>query len=176
ALAHLQQALLTGNDRSLVDAMNEVESVGATLPPDLDWDSIRDVVDRLSLVASIRHSALSSPPDYPRLGRLLPAARDAFGHQTPYLGTQLDFETLEREVQRVAHAQRLREAIATGNESIIAKAAVPDPHGALQTLPEHEQQLVRDILGRRGKLDPLRQRAEGRGQRAEGRGQRADKG
>jgi hypothetical protein len=156
ALEMLEAALRSGNDRQLVDAMNKVEAAGALLPPSMDWNSVRELVDRLSLVSSIRRSALSTPPDYERLGRLLPAARDAFGHQKPYLGDQLDFEELERDVQRAAHAQRLREAIATGDEYIIAKAAVPDPHGALQILPEKEQRVVRDIIQRRTLVNPLK--------------------
>jgi hypothetical protein len=156
ALERLQNAMVSQNDRELVDAMNEVEAAGALLPPELDWAGIRDVIDRLSLVASIRRAALSEPRDYLRLGRLLPAAREAFRGATPYLGSRLDAEELEWEVQRDAHRRRLLEAIATGDEAAIAHAASPDPYGVLPTLPERERAMVEAVLERAAQANPLR--------------------
>ncbi len=95
ASVRLREALASGDDRKLVDAMNDLETTGALLPADLDWSSIQSVADRLSIVASIRRAATANPPDYARLGRMLPAAREAFGVAQPYLGHGLDFADLE---------------------------------------------------------------------------------
>ena len=46
----------TGDDIKIVDALNEVEVAGATLPEGLDWQAVRGVVDRLSLAAAIRRA------------------------------------------------------------------------------------------------------------------------
>jgi hypothetical protein len=156
ALDRLQTAMATRNDRELVDAMNEVESTGALLPPGLDWTGISDVIDRLSLVASIRRAAMSEPRDYLRLGRLLPAAREAFGSAMPYLGTQLDIDELERDVQRDTQRRRLLEALATGDETAIAHAASPDPYGVVPSLPDEQRQAVEKLLERLRRIDPLR--------------------
>ena len=156
ALDRLQMAMETRGDKELVDAMNEVEATGALLPPELDWAGIRDVIDRLSLVASIRRAALSDPRDYLRLGRLLPALREAFGEAVPYLGSQLDVEELERDVQRDTQRRRLLEAIATGDETAIAHAASPDPYGVVPSLPEEQRRGVEKLLERMQRIDPLR--------------------
>src|SRR6478735_4108088 len=74
AIDGLRTALASGDDRTIVDALNEVEAAGALLPPDLNWATVRGVIDRLSLIASIRRAALAVPPDYRRLSRLLPQA------------------------------------------------------------------------------------------------------
>lgn len=151
----LQEALATGDDRKLVDAMNDIETTGAPLPVDLDWNSIQKVADRLSIVATIRRAAKSNPPDYARLGRMLPAAREAFGSATPYLGHGLDFAALELDVRRAAHRERLREALRTGDQQTILTAASPDPYGAIDTLDPHEQQQVAAILARSRASNPL---------------------
>ncbi|HET9662487.1 MAG TPA: hypothetical protein VFP05_19320, partial [Thermomicrobiales bacterium] len=125
----LQDALKSGDDRKLVDAMNDIEATGARLPVDLDWSGVQVVADRLTIVASIRRAARSKPPDYERLGRMLPAAREAFGTSTPYLGHGLDFAALELDVRREAHRHRLREALRGGDHQSILTAASPDPYG-----------------------------------------------
>jgi hypothetical protein len=155
AVARLREALVAGSDRALVDAMNEIETSGALLPDDLNWASIQGVVDRLSIIASIRRAALSTPPDYLRLGRLLPAAREIFADGTPYLGTKLDFTELELEVRRAAHRERLREAIRTRDDVAIASAATPDPYGVISTLQDRERQIVEEALQRMKRIDPL---------------------
>ncbi|CAN5492465.1 hypothetical protein BH23CHL4_BH23CHL4_03800 [soil metagenome] len=156
ALDRLQTAMASKGDKELVDAMNEVEAAGALLPPELDWAGISDVIDRLSLIASIRRAALNEPRDYLRLGRLLPAARESFGTSTPYLGSQLDIEELERDVQRDTQRRRLLEALATGDEVAIAHAASPDPYGVVPSLPNEQRRFVEKLLERLRKLDPLR--------------------
>jgi hypothetical protein len=159
AVSHLQDAMKTGDDIKIVDALNEVEVAGATLPEELDWQAVRGVVDRLSLAAAIRRAALAKPPDYARLGRLLPAARDASGGEAPYLGSNLDFAHLESEVIRAAARARLRDAIAKGDEVAIVAAAVPDLYGTIPTLTEAEQKVVeRAIKNQRG-MDPLKKAA-----------------
>jgi hypothetical protein len=156
AAVRLREALATGDDRQLVDAMNDVESTGALLPVDLDWSSIQTVADRLSIVASIRRAAYSNPPDYARLGRLLPAAREAFGVPQPYIGHGLDFAGLELDVRRSAHRERLREALRNDDENSILTAASPDPYGAIATLTDEEQTRVAAILARANAQNPLK--------------------
>ncbi|MGD9712548.1 MAG: hypothetical protein AB7V46_10830, partial [Thermomicrobiales bacterium] len=155
ALEKLSVAMSSGSDRQMVDAMNTVESTGALLPADLDWASISSVIDRLSLVASVRRAALAEPPDYLRLGRLLPALREAYGGEAAYLGSGLDVTRLEWEVQRDTHRRRLIEAIATGDEREIAHAASPDPYGVVADLPPGDRVRVEAMLARRQKLNPL---------------------
>jgi hypothetical protein len=156
AVGRLAQAMHSGSDIAIVDAINEVESAGATLPDDLDWQAVRDVVDRLSLVAAIRRAALAEPPDYARLARLLPAARDANGGETPYLGSTLDFAQLEQDVKRGAARARLREAIHRNDEIAIVNAAVPDIYGMIPTLDPHEQAVVKQAIANQRGGDPLK--------------------
>jgi hypothetical protein len=152
----LKEALESGDDRKLVDAMNDIEATGARLPADLDWAGVQVVADRLSIVASIRRAVRANPPDYERLGRMLPAAREAFGSPAPYLGPGLDFAALEFDVRREAHRHRLREAIRSGDQQSILTAASPDPYGAIATLDSHEQEQVAAILSRASAVNPLK--------------------
>lgn len=152
----LQEALRTGDDRILVDAMNDMDATGAHFPADLDWSSIQGVADRLSIVAAIRRAAKSNPPDYARLGRMLPAAREAFGTARPYLGPGLDFAALELDVRRAAHRERLREALRSGDEQAILTAASPDPYGAIGTLDAREQEQVSALLAKASASNPLK--------------------
>ncbi len=156
ASVRLREALTTGDDRKLVDAMNDMESTGALLPADLDWSSIQSVADRLSIVASIRRAATANPPDYARLSRMLPAAREAFGVAQPYLGHGLDFARLELEVRREAHGERLREALRSDDVNAILTAASPDPYGAIATLTQDEQQRVAVVLTVASDANPLK--------------------
>jgi hypothetical protein len=159
AVERLESAMQSGDDIAIVDALNELEAVGATLPDQLDWQAVRGVIDRLSLTAAIRRAATLQPPDYVRLARLLPAAREAYGGRTPYLGPNLDFEALEREVRRAAHRARVREALATGDEVAIAAAALPDPYDALATLTPPEREVVERAIARQRRMDPLKRAA-----------------
>jgi hypothetical protein len=156
ATARLREALASGDDRKLVDAMNEIEITGALLPTDLDWASVQSVADRLSLVASIRRAAQAKPPDYARLSRLLPAAKEAFSVPQPYLGPGLDFAGLELDVRRVAHTERLREALRIDDDNAILTAASPDPYGAIATLTQDEQVRVAAVLARADAVNPLK--------------------
>jgi hypothetical protein len=142
AVKTLDVALESGEDTAIVDALAQVEAAGATLPDDLDWSAIRAVIDRLSLVTSIRRAALSDPPDRQRLARLLPQARMESGGEPLYLGQELDFETLEEDIRREAHRGRLRESIARGDERAIVAAALPDLYGTMATLSDAERQIV----------------------------------
>jgi len=155
ALEKLSLAMSSGSDRQLVDAMNSVESTGALLPPELDWASVSSVIDRLSLVASARRAALTDPRDYLRLGRLLPALREAYGGETAYLGAGLDVERLEWEVQRDTHRRRLLEAIQTNDETAIAHAASPDPYNVVADLAPADQARVEALLARLQQANPL---------------------
>lgn len=151
----LQEALKSKDDRKLVDAMNDMEMTGARLPVDLDWGSIQGVADRLSIVATIRRAATANPPDYARLGRMLPAAREAFGTAVPYLGHGLDFAKLELDVRRAAHRERLREALRSGDHQAILTAASPDPYDAIATLDAREQEQIAAIVARASAANPL---------------------
>jgi len=159
AIGHLAEAMKTGDDIAIVDALNEVEVAGATLPDNLDWQAVRGVVDRLSLAAAIRRAALAKPPDYARLARLLPAARDASGGEAPYLGSNLDFAELERGVTRAAARARLRDAIAKGDEVGIVAAAVPDLYGTIPTLTDAERAVVERAIANQRGVDPLKKAA-----------------
>ncbi len=155
AVEKLSLAMGSGSDRQLVDAMNEVEATGARLPADLDWATVSSMIDRLSLVTSIRRAAQANPRDYLRLGRLLPALREAYGAQPPYLGGSLDVEQLEWEVQKDTHRRRLLDAIAGGEESTILHAASPDPYGVVAELPSLERATVEALLLRHQSANPL---------------------
>ncbi len=142
AINALDVALESGQDNAIVDALGQAEAVGATLPADLDWAAIRGVIDRLSLVTSIRRAALASPPDHQRLARLLPQARAESNGEPAYLGHDLDFEQLEDDVRRASQRGRLREAIAHGDARAIVAAAVPDLYGTVATLSDGERAIV----------------------------------
>lgn len=159
AVGQLTDAMRSGDDIAIVDALNEVEVAGAMLPDSLDWNAVRSVVDRLSLAAAIRRAALANPPDYTRLGRLLPAAREASGGEPPYLGSNLDFVQLESDVTRAAARARLRDAIARADEVAIVAAAVPDLYGTIPTLTREERKVVETAIANQRGIDPLKKAA-----------------
>ena len=156
AIDALRTALAGDDDRMIVDALNEVEAAGALLPADLNWATVRGVIDRLSLIASIRRAALASPPDYGRLSRLLPQAREESNGEIPYLGGTLDFAKLELDVQRDAHRRRLLDAIERGDGRAIVAAAVPDPHGIVATLASEDRQIVERSVATFRPVNPLK--------------------
>lgn len=159
AVDGLRSALDGGDDRQIVDALNELEAAGGHLPEDLNWSAVRGVIDRLSLIASIRRAALSKPPDYTRLSRLLPQAREESNGETPYLGGNLDFKHLETEVKREAHRNRLLDAIERGDQRAIVAAAVPDPHGILADLKPEQRRTVDEAIAEIRPKNPLKKRA-----------------
>jgi hypothetical protein len=148
AVARLEQALRQGPDRAVVAALAEFESAGAPFSDLLDWAAVRGVVDRITLAEALRAAAAANPPDTAQLARLLPAARAALGD--PAGGP--DWAALEASVFRAAHLARLREALATGDESHIASAAEPDPYGTRALLRQEERERVDRALAnaRRG--------------------------
>ena len=103
---HLHSAIQDGSDADILDALNELEAAGATLPDAVDWTTVRGVVDRVSLAASIRKAVTSDPPDYARLSRLLPLAKAASTDGDPDLGPNLKFKDLEEEVRRFRGSPR----------------------------------------------------------------------
>jgi hypothetical protein len=107
---------------------------------------MRGVVDRMSLIAAIRRAAQAEPPDYARLARLIPAAQRAGSAGPLDLGPGLDLATLEEDVRREAHRERLREAIAQGDDKAILAAAVPDPYGTIATLSPEERARVETVI------------------------------
>lgn len=153
ALARLDVAIASRDDNTIVDALQEVESAGAMLPPDLNWDAIHGVIDRLSLIASIRRAATGPQIDYSRLSRLLAQAREEMDGSTPYLGAQLSFEQLEQDVWRAARRARIREALRSHDDKTIVAAALPDLYGAISTLePAERERVQRAIASHRGNV------------------------
>lgn len=160
AVARLADALRDGPDRAIVEALTQVEHVGAALPSSLDWTAIQGVVDRISLSDAIREATHADPPDYVRLAHLVASARasgTAIGHSEELVaegetgGWSLDLRQLERDMLRAAHASRLREAIAAGNDTAIAAAAIPDPYGVVANLSADQRDRVNQaITSRRG--------------------------
>lgn len=158
AAGDLRAALESRDDRRIVDALNELEAAGAQLPADLNWATMRGVIDRLSLIAAIRRAALSRPPDYARLSRLLPQAREESNGEAPYLGGSLDFAKLELEVQREAHRNRLLAAIERGDNRAIVVAAIPDPHRIVADLSLEQRRIVEDAIADVRPKHPLKNR------------------
>lgn len=145
AAARLETALREGPDREVVEALAELEASGAPFSDGLDWSAVRGVVDRLSLADSLRAAMATEPPDAERLARLLPAARAALG-DLQRAGPE--WAELEQAVLRAAHLERLREALASGDEARIAAAADPDPFRVLGLLAQDEAAVVTAVLRR----------------------------
>jgi hypothetical protein len=139
---HLHSAIQDGSDADILDALNELEAAGATLPDAVDWTTVRGVVDRVSLASSIRRAIAADPPDYARLSRLLPLAKAAAVDSEPDLGPNLSFRELEDEVRRYAQRTRLREALALDDDKAIVAAALPDIYDTLSSLPPGERARV----------------------------------
>lgn len=87
----------------------------------------------------------TEPPDTERLARLLPAARAALGDLQ---SAGAEWAELEQAVLRAAHLERLRDALASGDDFRIAAAADPDPFQVLRLLAGDELALVAAVLGR----------------------------
>ncbi|MDQ2653083.1 MAG: phosphotransferase [Chloroflexota bacterium] len=141
----LELALREGPDREVVEALAELEASGAPFSDGLDWSAVRGVVDRLSLADSLRAAMAAEPPDTGRMARLLPAARAALG-DLQRAGPE--WAELEQAVLRAAHLERLREALASGDDARIAAAADPDPFLVRQLLADEEAAHVAIVLGR----------------------------
>lgn len=146
AVADLEATLAARDDERILTALSRLEETGATLPETLDWSAMRVVVDRMSLVAAVRRAATMEPRDYARLARLLPAVRRAREDGPLDLGQGIDLAELEEDLRREAHRQRLREAIARGDDKAILAAANPDPYGTLATLSPEERARVDAVL------------------------------
>lgn len=148
AVDRLETALRTGPDGAIVEALNQAMAAGAVLPDALDWTAVGGIVDRVSLVDAVRRAASAEPPDYERLARLLPAVRAA-GQDDPGLARDLDLGALEARVLRAAHRARLLDALAWGEDYIIAAAAYPDPYDVLSTLAPEQRARVAEATGGR---------------------------
>jgi RIO-like serine/threonine protein kinase len=146
ALRQLHSAIQQGEDATILNALNDLESAGATLPEAVDWNTLRGLVDRVSLASAIKRALASDPPDYQRLMRLLPAAKEAAGGTTPDLGEGIDFEQVELDVRRHAQRNRLREALKIDDDKLIVAAALPDLYGSIDTLSPGEQVRVQRAI------------------------------
>ncbi len=149
AASTLAAAIGSGDDVAIVSALTQVASIGGSLPDELDWASVRGVVDRVTLAEAIRDAMAQDPPDAARLARLLPVARAAAEAEPDR--TDIDFAELEREVLRAAHVNRMRTAIVTDDDDVIATAATPDPFGAIDRLPAEQKERVERALAIRAK-------------------------
>ena len=145
ATTRLDLALREGPDREVVEALADLEASGAPFSDQLDWSAVRGVVDRLSLADALRAAMATEPPDTERLARLLPAARAALGDLQ---SAGAEWAELEQAVLRAAHLERLRDALASGDDFRIAAAADPDPFQVRRLLAEDELALVAAVLGR----------------------------
>lgn len=150
ASANLKVAFASGSREAILDAMNRLMASGATLPDFLDWEKVRDVADRESLVRAIREAQAGPHPDYDQLALLLPAARAAAA-DSALLEDDIDVEELERAVLREDYLRRLRQAMAAADDTAIAAAAGPDLFGALERLTPEERSHVNGVLRRLGK-------------------------
>ncbi|MFT4037824.1 MAG: phosphotransferase [Thermomicrobiales bacterium] len=145
AAGRLERALRAGPDREVVEALAELEASGAPFSDELDWVAVRGVVDRLSLADALRAAMAANPLDTVQISRLLPAARTALGGMQ---GGGPNWAELEATVLRAAHLERLREALATGEDSRIAAAADPDPFAARDLLTPEEAAKATAALAR----------------------------
>lgn len=139
ALESLRRAINRGSDADIVHALHAVEQIGAPIPADLAWSDITNVIDRYSLLMSIRRAADSLPRDVPRLSRLLPQLRDLCGGVFPEYVVDLDLLALDREVKQVAQVARVRQAVATNDDRTIVASALPDVYAAIPLLSRSEQ-------------------------------------
>jgi hypothetical protein len=146
AVRNLEAALRQGSDKTILQALNALEAAGATLPDSVDWQAMRGVVDRVTLAAGIRRAMTADPPDYARLSRLLPTARVICADDPEAFGPDINLNQLEEDLRRAAHRERLREALARGDEKAIIAAAVPDPYHVVGTLAPDEQDRVRQAI------------------------------
>jgi phosphotransferase family enzyme len=139
ALQSLRSAIDDGRDADVITALNAVERSGAVIPQDLSWANVSDVIDRYSLMSSVRRAAEQHPRDIARLARLLPQLKEKFGGVFPDVGDGLDFARLDAEITQSAQLVRIREAIATNDDRKIVAAALPDVYGVMPMLERGEQ-------------------------------------
>jgi serine/threonine protein kinase len=149
ATRNLEAALREGSDKTILQALNALEATGGTLPDSIDWQAMRVVVDRVTVASGIRRALSANPPDYGRLSRLLPTARGIAANDADAFGPDINLDQLEEDLRRVAHRERLREALARGDEKAIVAAAVPDPYHVIGMLAPEEQARVRQAIGDR---------------------------
>jgi hypothetical protein len=97
------------------------------------------VIDRYSLMSSVRRAAEQHPRDIARLARLLPQLKEKFGGAFPETGDGLDFDRLDAEITQSAQLVRIREALASNDDRKIVAAALPDVFGVLPMLERGEQ-------------------------------------
>ena len=139
ALRSLRAAIRDGRDADTISALNAVERSGAVVPQDLEWANVSDVIDRYSLMTSVRRAAEQHPRDIARLARLLPQLKERSGGVFPEAVDGLDFAKLEIEVKQSAQLVRIREALDTNDDRQIVAAALPDIFGVLPMLERGEQ-------------------------------------
>ena len=139
ALETLRRAIAQGSDADIVHALHAVEQIGAPIPPDLAWSEIANVIDRYSLIMSIRRAAESQPRDVHRLSRLLPQLREMCGGDFPRYAVELDLNALDHEVKQMAQVARVRQALSTNDDRAIVASALPDVYGAIPLLSRSEQ-------------------------------------
>lgn len=139
ALDRLERAMRTGNDARILEALHEVEQSGARIEDRLTWSTVRNVVERASLVERILEAAMASPVDDRSLAHLLPVAKTMGLMADPAFQDEYAWSRLEALVVRGAAVRRIRRALATDDDRAIRRAAFPDVAGALEALTETER-------------------------------------
>lgn len=145
ALDALTAAIAKQDEAAVLVALNTVERVGARIANRVDWPTLKQVVDRATLIEEIQRAASDSPPDHARLAHLLPSARALGLDNDPRL-KDVDLTAIQHQVVRAAHVRRLRAALGRDDDAIIAMAATPDPYDAVALLTADERGRVDQAL------------------------------
>jgi len=149
ALDGLETAIRTGNDGEILTSLHEVERVGARIEDAFIWSSLRHVVERASLVERILDAARADPVDDRQLAHLLPVAKTLGLMHDPSFHDDVAWDMLELRVMQGAAMRRIRRALATDDDHLIAQTAWPDVAGAVPLLTSAERLRVEDARDRR---------------------------
>jgi hypothetical protein len=141
----VSEAIQDHDDRALIQAMQQLEESGAQLPEDLDQRAFAAALDRVTLLTALRRAAKSDQTNPQTLARLVPAAIAATGNRAA-VQRIVDVDKLEKSLLKSAQLARLREAIASKNERLIAMTATPDLLDVVKLLQPDEQAKVRHAI------------------------------
>ena len=141
----VSEAIQERDDRALIQAMQQLEESGAQLPEDLDQRAFAAALDRVTLLTALRRAAKSDQLNTQTLARLVPAAIAATGNRAA-VQRIVDVDALEKSLQQSAQIARLREAIASKNDRLIAMTATPDLLDVVKLLQPEEQAKVRHAV------------------------------
>ena len=145
AQTQLNEALQGTSNRDFVRAMRRIEQCSAELPADLDQRAFTEAIDRITRLTALRRAATDPDKDARAIARLVPAALTG-GADWATIERLVNLGDVDRELVKSARVERIREALATGNQPAIAAAAMPDPHDVLPELSEIEREQVEAAL------------------------------